>query len=403
MSEPRRRWRFSAAAARLPLQAARAVAAQRARRVPRRPRRLGRTGDRGVSITSGSRSASSASADARCASAASRNSPCSARCRGRNFPTCGSTGARSKRAGDIARLFRGGDDGLLKGVARIFEREGFRIVGIADFAPELLRPAGRIAGPTPDGEAEADIAFGARAARARCRRSTSGRARSSRASACSRSRRRRAPTRCWRGSPNMRASGRLRLKGRAGVFVKAAKRGQDMRFDLPAVGPATIEAAARAELAGLAIAAGRALIVEREAFVAAARGRGPVRRSASRLERAARTRARRGRAFRRPARLQADAGAARGAGAASSSSASAARRWRPRGSKSLFPMSEIAVMGILPVLARLPTLLARIRRDRAAIVAARPDGLVIIDSPDFTHRVARRFAPRCRICRSSTM
>ena len=60
------------------------------------------------------------------------------------------------------------------------------------------------------------------------------------------------------------------------------------------------------------------------------------------------------------------------------------------GLKSLFPIADIAVMGILPVLARLPTLLARIRSTAAAIVAARPDALVIIDSPDFTHRVARR-------------
>ena len=60
------------------------------------------------------------------------------------------------------------------------------------------------------------------------------------------------------------------------------------------------------------------------------------------------------------------------------------------GLKSLFPLSEIAVMGILPVLARLPGLLARIRQTADAIVAAPPDGLVIIDSPDFTHRVARR-------------
>jgi lipid-A-disaccharide synthase len=60
------------------------------------------------------------------------------------------------------------------------------------------------------------------------------------------------------------------------------------------------------------------------------------------------------------------------------------------GLKSLFPISDIAVMGILPVLARLPTLLARIRETAQAIVAARPDLLVIIDSPDFTHRVARR-------------
>jgi lipid-A-disaccharide synthase len=42
------------------------------------------------------------------------------------------------------------------------------------------------------------------------------------------------------------------------------------------------------------------------------------------------------------------------------------------------------------VLARLPTLLARIRTTAAAIVAADPHALVIIDSPDFTHRVARR-------------
>jgi lipid-A-disaccharide synthase len=60
------------------------------------------------------------------------------------------------------------------------------------------------------------------------------------------------------------------------------------------------------------------------------------------------------------------------------------------GLNSLFPMSDIAVMGILPVLARLPTLLARIRETAQAIIAGRPDALVIIDSPDFTHRVARR-------------
>ena len=57
---------------------------------------------------------------------------------------------------------------------------------------------------------------------------------------------------------------------------------------------------------------------------------------------------------------------------------------------SLFPIADIAVMGILPVLARLPKLLERIRQTADFVVAARPDALVIIDSPDFTHRVARR-------------
>jgi lipid-A-disaccharide synthase len=64
------------------------------------------------------------------------------------------------------------------------------------------------------------------------------------------------------------------------------------------------------------------------------------------------------------------------------------------GLKSLLPLSEIAVMGLLPVLARLPSLLARIRQTAAAIVADPPDVLVIIDSPDFTHRVARRVRAR---------
>jgi lipid-A-disaccharide synthase len=60
------------------------------------------------------------------------------------------------------------------------------------------------------------------------------------------------------------------------------------------------------------------------------------------------------------------------------------------GLESLFPISDIAVMGILPVLARLPTLIARIRQTANAIIAERPEVLVLIDSPDFTHRVARR-------------
>lgn len=60
------------------------------------------------------------------------------------------------------------------------------------------------------------------------------------------------------------------------------------------------------------------------------------------------------------------------------------------GLASLFPMTEIAVNGLLPVIARLPALVRRIRDTADAAVASKPDVLVIIDSPDFTHRVARR-------------
>jgi lipid-A-disaccharide synthase len=64
------------------------------------------------------------------------------------------------------------------------------------------------------------------------------------------------------------------------------------------------------------------------------------------------------------------------------------------GMTSLFPLSDIAVMGIGPVLARLPSLIARGRQTVEAIVAEPPDALVIIDSPDFTHAVARRVRKR---------
>jgi lipid-A-disaccharide synthase len=60
------------------------------------------------------------------------------------------------------------------------------------------------------------------------------------------------------------------------------------------------------------------------------------------------------------------------------------------GLTSLLPLSEISVMGILPVLRRLPQLVGAIGKVARAVIAGQPDILVIIDSPDFTHRVARR-------------
>src|SRR3712207_7031600 len=67
---------------------------------------------------------------------------------------------------------------------------------------------------------------------------------------------------------------------------------------------------------------------------------------------------------------------------------------RNEGLNSLFPLEEIAVMGISAVIARLPAILKRIRMTADAVVAAKPDILVLIDSPDFTHRVARAVRQR---------
>ncbi|HKS86349.1 MAG TPA: lipid-A-disaccharide synthase [Pseudolabrys sp.] len=64
------------------------------------------------------------------------------------------------------------------------------------------------------------------------------------------------------------------------------------------------------------------------------------------------------------------------------------------GVPSLFPPGDLALMGFAAIPAALPRILRRIRETADAIVAARPDALVIIDSPEFTHRVARRVRQR---------
>jgi lipid-A-disaccharide synthase len=57
---------------------------------------------------------------------------------------------------------------------------------------------------------------------------------------------------------------------------------------------------------------------------------------------------------------------------------------------SLFPIDDLSIIGFTAIPRRLPAILHRIREAADCVIAARPDALVIIDSPDFTHRVARR-------------
>ena len=61
---------------------------------------------------------------------------------------------------------------------------------------------------------------------------------------------------------------------------------------------------------------------------------------------------------------------------------------------SQFAIDELAVMGPGAIARRLPRLLRRLRNTAAAAIVAEPDALVIIDSPEFTHRVARRVRRR---------
>jgi lipid-A-disaccharide synthase len=64
------------------------------------------------------------------------------------------------------------------------------------------------------------------------------------------------------------------------------------------------------------------------------------------------------------------------------------------GLTSLFPIEELSIIGLAAVVKQLPKILRLIRQTAAAVIEASPDILVIIDSPDFTHRVASRVRAR---------
>ena len=76
----------------------------------------------------------------------------------------------------------------------------------------------------------------------------------------------------------LRRNGRIRSPLGAGVLVKAPKLGQDHRIDLPTIGPQTVEGAAAAGLAGIAVVAGATIVAEPERDRGGRRPREAVRR-----------------------------------------------------------------------------------------------------------------------------
>jgi lipid-A-disaccharide synthase len=64
------------------------------------------------------------------------------------------------------------------------------------------------------------------------------------------------------------------------------------------------------------------------------------------------------------------------------------------GLRSIFPLSDVSVIGVAAILARLPQLLRRVNQTADAAVAFKPDALVIIDSPEFSHPIAKRVRNR---------
>lgn len=173
---------------------------------------------------------------------------------------------------EIAAILGSGDDGLLGGVVRVIEEQGLIVGGIDRLAPELLAPQGQLGAVAPDSDSWSSIARGLAVLDALSPFDV-GQA----AVICAH----------WvaavegpEGTDAMlRRVQKLRWGPRlqathGGVLVKTAKRDQDLRVDMPTIGPKTVARAAAAGLQGIAVGAGTTLIVEIERTIQEADRRG---------------------------------------------------------------------------------------------------------------------------------
>jgi UDP-2,3-diacylglucosamine hydrolase len=169
----------------------------------------------------------------------------------------------------IVRSFRGGDDHLLSGVGRLFENGGFRVIGAHEAAPEITAPVGALGRLRPDATVEHDIAHGFDLLAAMSAFDVG--------QAAVIAGHRVLAIEAAEGTDAMldrvtvlREAGRIALPAGVGVLVKAPKRRQDRRFDLPSIGPETVTCAARAGLAGIAVIARATIVAEPQRLIAEA-------------------------------------------------------------------------------------------------------------------------------------
>lgn len=166
----------------------------------------------------------------------------------------------------IVRALSAGDDGALRAVMAIFEEHGFSVVGAEALCPGLVAEAGVLAGRTPTPEvldqipravgiltalSAQDIGQSVVVANGQCLGIETIQGTDALLSFVGHS-----PARYRRGA--------------SGILVKAPKQGQDLRVDMPAIGPTTVQGVARAGLAGIVVQQGKTLIIDRDAVMSEA-------------------------------------------------------------------------------------------------------------------------------------
>jgi DUF1009 family protein len=151
-----------------------------------------------------------------------------------------------------------GDDALLRTIVAILEEQGFKIRAAHEIRPDLLATEGAMAGTAqPDGDA----------ARARAVLAALGPLDVGQAAVAAKGQMLGIET--LQGTDAMLRFVAQTRPGSGGVLVKRAKPGQDLRVDMPAIGPRTVHLAADAGLSGIELQAGAVLLLDRDAVLAA--------------------------------------------------------------------------------------------------------------------------------------
>ncbi len=165
----------------------------------------------------------------------------------------------------LARIGRSalGDDGLLRAVIALLEREGFRVVGAADLVGALTVQAGNLGAVSPSEAHLRDVELGVRVV------TTLGRLDVGQAAVVQEGLV--LGVEGVEGTDGLIARcGALARRGVRPTLVKLAKPQQDTRVDLPTVGLSTVKALATAGFAGLVVEAGRTLVLDGSGVVALA-------------------------------------------------------------------------------------------------------------------------------------
>ena len=171
----------------------------------------------------------------------------------------------------IMMAMQSGDDGALRAVLDVFEEHGLQIASVAEIAPDLIPGEGVLVGqPTPADRRDAqraalihatlgplDVGQGNVVAQGQCLaiETLPG-------------------TQAMLAFAGSHAGLRPNPQGARGVFFKAPKPGQDMRIDLPTLGPDSVTQAAEAGLAGIAWQAGGVILLDRAEAVRRAEATG---------------------------------------------------------------------------------------------------------------------------------